>query len=363
MSRYTFSRYLRHFAPALRILTALPPGRITQAFVVGMLIACWWPFHAPRNSISWGKDDRGVVFGKSGKFGELIGTQPLEILPTQATAITIELWLRPDGDAHNDRGTVVTFYSADGARQFKIDQYVTGVVLRWPDGTQFYAHGAMRRGLWSSVTITSDAAGTNVYANGRLIRSTPNLQVTNAILSQGVAFGTSAATASNWPGELRAFTIHNRVLARPTVWTNETQPDPEGLQVFYRFDKSGVIRNLAPAGDTLRIPDHYEVPAKEMLAPIDFCHPDDLMLNIIGFVPFGFFLCGFLQARGFRHVVLIVAIISAIFSLTIELVQISLPTRDSSMTDILTNIIGGTIGAGLRRWGDSTAFKWSSGAN
>jgi hypothetical protein len=319
-----------------------------------MLIACWWPFHAPRNSISWGSGDRGVVFERP---GVLVGTDPLAISKSQPDAITIELWLRPEGERekNTDTGTIVAFYLGDRAHQFRIDQYRTGIALRWPDGSAFYAHDAMPRGKVSSVTITSDMTGVSVYTNGKFIRSNSSLHITSSLLSGNVSVGTSAGTDNRWLGELRAFTIHNRVLAQPTVWREDTRPDPVGLQVFYDFQKpdGATIANLGAAGGTLRIPDHYQVPAKDVLAPLDFHHPNDFVMNIIGFIPFGFFACGFLEARRARYPILTVAILSTVFSVAIEIVQIGLPTRDSSLTDVLTNFVGGTAGAWLwRRTGE-----------
>jgi len=332
----------------LPFVAALPPGRTTLVLAAGMVVACWWPFHAPLNAVSWGKGDRGAVLRSP---GVLLSTQPLAILPLQGTDTTIELWLRPEGEKRkdNDRGTILSFYSADGARQLKIDQYHAGMDLRWEDGTDFYAPDAMNRGKYSSITITSDASGTRVYANGKLVRSVSEFHITNKTLSRNVAVGTSAETPNKWIGEIRAFAIYNRVLARPTIWTEQTRPDPDGLQLFYMFEKpaGATIANLASGGDGLRIPERYEIPAKAVLAPLDFRHPYDLVENIVGFVPFGFFLCGFLESRRVRNAILFVAIVSSVFSVTIELVQVGLPTRDSSLTDVLTNFLGGTIGAWL----------------
>ncbi len=332
------------------VLCALSHGRLTFILMAGMLFACWWPFHAPRNSISWGSDDRGAVFEDS---AVLIGTQPLSI-GSKDTSTTIEMWLRPEGerDDDSDKGTIVSFYSEDDSREFRIDQYETGIALRWGDGGEFYAPAEMSRDALTSITITSDAAGVKVYANGRLARSNSDLHITSATLNGNLVFGTSAGSDNIWLGELRGFTIYDRVLSHPTIWTEDTQPDPDGLQVFYRFDKPtrGTIPNLGPAGGGLQIPEKFTVPEKNVLAPLTFEHPDDFSLNIVGFVPFGFFLCGFLETRHARYPILKVAILSTMFSLTIELVQVTLPTRDSSLTDVLTNFLGGTIGAWLWRW-------------
>jgi VanZ family protein len=79
---------------------------------------------------------------------------------------------------------------------------------------------------------------------------------------------------------------------------------------------------------------------------------EDILANIVGFLPFGFALCGYLssfhRART-RMTVVVTTVICGCLSLLIETLQTFLPTRDSSMTDVITNLLGGAIGALLYR--------------
>jgi glycopeptide antibiotics resistance protein len=73
----------------------------------------------------------------------------------------------------------------------------------------------------------------------------------------------------------------------------------------------------------------------------------DVSVNIVGFIPFGFFCAGLLiKARRFRMsaIYLMTILFGFAFSLSIELLQVYLPTRDSSLLDLTCNVAGTLIG-------------------
>ena len=79
------------------------------------------------------------------------------------------------------------------------------------------------------------------------------------------------------------------------------------------------------------------------------------LLNVLMFVPLGLALAVQL-AQHLRsiYVFLIVFVLCAAFSLTIETLQLLVPSRHSTLMDLLTNTLGGGIGYGIhtrvRRW-------------
>ncbi len=80
-----------------------------------------------------------------------------------------------------------------------------------------------------------------------------------------------------------------------------------------------------------------------------FLHPsslNDLIGNVIFFLPFGFGLACLSRQRGFNHLetVLITVFLSSALSLTVETLQLFLPSRSSSVIDICTNTTGGFLG-------------------
>lgn len=81
--------------------------------------------------------------------------------------------------------------------------------------------------------------------------------------------------------------------------------------------------------------------------------PSDIYLNVVGFLPFGFFCVAALRGRCRLSRALIGAVVaSAVLSFSVEFTQNYLPTRVASNLDLAANVLGGLLGAlaGLR-WG------------
>ena len=75
-------------------------------------------------------------------------------------------------------------------------------------------------------------------------------------------------------------------------------------------------------------------------------YPLDLIINVVLFIPFGFSCSLWMHERGIRWKTILLATFasSVFFSLTIEVLQVFLPLRSSTKSDLVTNILGGMIG-------------------
>ncbi|MEB3882589.1 VanZ family protein [Lyngbya sp. CCY1209] len=85
---------------------------------------------------------------------------------------------------------------------------------------------------------------------------------------------------------------------------------------------------------------------------------EDVVANLFFFVPFGFGLSAYLYPRklGLWGSLITVAIASCLLSVTVEIVQIFLPSRFPTLSDIILNTLGGTLGFLLLKIG----LKYSS---
>jgi glycopeptide antibiotics resistance protein len=75
----------------------------------------------------------------------------------------------------------------------------------------------------------------------------------------------------------------------------------------------------------------------------------DVIINLVGFIPLGFFMSLFLSKVAGIHFwktnLLLTITICFIISLCIELIQVYLPTRSSQLSDLFLNTLGGGLGA------------------
>ena len=89
------------------------------------------------------------------------------------------------------------------------------------------------------------------------------------------------------------------------------------------------------------------------MIPRDWYAAKDIVLNLLGFVPFGFLT--FIYYRGastgqWLRTIFIATLTGATLSLVIEVGQVWLPTRHSSLLDLALNTAGTGLGALLAGW-------------
>jgi VanZ family protein len=78
----------------------------------------------------------------------------------------------------------------------------------------------------------------------------------------------------------------------------------------------------------------------------------DYWRNILLFIPFGISLAWILPLNKLKYlrILIVVFLASAGLSFSVELIQVFLPIRVSNLTDIVTNTLGGVVGACLYSW-------------
>jgi VanZ family protein len=341
-------------------------GFLCASVLACILIAGLWPFHAPKNEVSWLTSGTGLHFGR---YGLILGSKA-STLPglREATSFSLEIMLRPDRT--DTGGTLLAFYSReDRVVALSLHQSLDDLLLRRIAvyqqrrvKTKWYIEHAFSANKEVFVTITSSSKGTAVYVNGRLTRTSLRFGLSSNDLTGRLVVGNDPAADNGWQGLLRGLAIYNRELTPAEVlqhygdWTMNRQDEikievPVALYLCNE-GMGNVVHNQMDSGNDLRIPEYYFVLNEPFLqVPWDEFDPSwryykNVLINIGGFVPLGFFFCAYFSSvRRLDRAVIATIVFGAVVSFTIEVLQAFLPTRDSGLTDIITNTVGTSIGA------------------
>jgi hypothetical protein len=338
----------------------------------GILTAGLWPFTPfPKNDVSWLANENGVHFGDHGTILSS-GTFRMTTASPEI-ACTLEIWLQPG--LIEDTNTMLAFYSPENLVSFSMHQALSDLMLQRDLRD---AHGRVspvrvdvsyvfQEGKEVFITITSRAEATSVYLDGNLLMVSSHFGLSGKDLTGLLVVANSPVANDSWSGRLRGIAIFNRELTAAEIlrhydsWTKGGRPEiheNEEPRALYLFEERAgtVIHNHIPSAPDLYIPAHYMIVHPVLLErPWNEYYPGlgyykNLLINIGGFIPLGFFLCTYLAlARRVSRAVAVTIVIGAAVSLLIEVLQAYIPTRDSGMTDLITNTFGTGIGAMLCR--------------
>jgi VanZ like family/Concanavalin A-like lectin/glucanases superfamily len=344
-------------------------GAACLAILGGILVAGLWPFNPrPCNEVKWLDKENGIEFRPD---GIIFTDEPLSISPSKGEHTSLEIWLQP---AMDDTAPILCIYKRQPHEDFKLLQYGDTLLLQIERGSGLAAleiEHVLHPLQNTFVTITSNPQRTAVYINGVLAKASSHFIVTPGNLSGRLVAGSQPFDYDTWGGQLRALAIYDQELtasqasAHYRSWTNGTAAsdaplDLENAIALYRFDehRGRLVHNAAAPGPNLVIPSTFSVPQKKFLEPpwasatLDWAYCQDIAINIAGFVPLGFFFCAFLDMGPHPRRLsapLVAIAIGTGMSLMIEILQFYLPTRDSSLTDVISNTLGTVIGVTLYR--------------
>jgi VanZ like family/Concanavalin A-like lectin/glucanases superfamily len=348
-------------------------GALSILVLCGIFVAGLWPFHAPLNDVTWLKTTDGLDFHRHGTLLSSKTFGPARF--RDETFCSLEISLRPR--SLDDSSTILAFFTPDPAIRFSLHQFDTDMALQTlPQTAEAPATGPrigvnvrdvfLRRELLL-IAISSGAAGTNVYVDGIFRATIPQFRLSAADCSDQLVLGTSPVVNRSWSGQMRELAIYSQELSADQVsrhfksWTAEKRFDvgkDEHIVALYFFnehqgrtahDSSGSEINLA-------IPERFLIVHEKFLEPPwqefhnDWGYWKNVLINIGGFIPLGLLFYALARARGSGLPALTTIMLGAAVSLTIEVLQAYLPTRDSGMTDIITNTLGTGVGVLLYRW-------------
>jgi VanZ family protein len=345
-------------------------GALCVCSLVIILAAGLWPFHAPKNGVTWIVSENGLRFGDH---GTVLTSRAFEAhRSSNNSSGSLEIWLEPA--RRKGRTTILAFADAGHAEPaFLLQQRGDTLIIqrrnRDDDGkwriAEFTIMGALPEKHRQVVTITLGPHKTSVYLDGVLIKVSEILGRTPGAFTGRLVLGNSVTSSDSWSGQILGLAIYKHELAAATVlehyedWAKSHRPvltqDEEPAALYLFSERTGsVVHNQLDSSTDLIIPAQYLVLQPAFLSlPWRHYHPtwrywEDVSINIVGFIPLGFFFVAYFSTvRSIRNAVAAAILLGFFTSLTIELLQAYLPTRDSGMNDLITNTFGTVLGVVL----------------
>jgi VanZ family protein len=334
---------------------------VCLCILIGVLVAGLWPFNPfPRNEVAWLANQNGLHFGPQGIV--LSSTDFPRTDSSSAPACSIEVWLQPDKNQNSN--DILTFYSPDAPQRLRLFQWRRSTLLLYRDlrsqHREIDVDNALLVGAPLLVTIAGGPDGTSLYLNGTLAERSSRLALSTNDCSGQLLLGTSPVTDSAWAGDIHGLAIYATELKAVQVrlhfaeWRDggkpgvETSDAPVALYAFGER-KGRVIHNQAGPGPDLYIPDSFLVPHKPLLLmpwkDIRWNRNslEDIAINVCGFIPLGGFFCAYLSLKS-KRAMLFTILAGTALSLIVEILQVYLPSRTSSLTDVTMNSVGVVLG-------------------
>jgi hypothetical protein len=356
-----------------------------------IIIAGLWPFDFnPVNKVEWLRDSNGVRF-----YGQdmVVSRQPLNIGTShfETDSISIEIAVLPHEESFNTVASIVTLYD-HGREFFMVGQWISELIVRVAANNAVQQKGyleidvakALTKDVMHFITMASEKGSTAVYIDGKLEKIVPDFSLLpiGKERSGYLILGNSPDGTHAWNGSFFSLAIYNQALCDAEVrnhynaWRQnlfpQSQPafkqDYRGFLVgpnipaaLYLFnERSGqLVHDHSGSGYDLMLPPLFQSVHRVVLGMPDksffFSRSNlkDIAVNIVGFIPLGFFLSAWLRSSKnlpATRAYLFAILLGALISLAIELTQAYLPTRDSSLMDVFSNILGTATGVFLLKY-------------
>lgn len=163
--------------------------------------------------------------------------------------------------------------------------------------------------------------------------------------SYPILAGNSPDLLHPWSGRIESFALFSEVLSpesRGGGW--RTQPWFKPLLLYRTYDTTRSIITDDGTGKAadLIVPENYRPYQRIYFEPFSCFCPWDIVINIIGFVPLGFFLSLLFRRTGLGALkgMILTLVLGSLMSFMMELFQAYLPTRGSQISDIVYNSVG-----------------------
>ena len=327
-----------------------------------------WPIV---NDVQWLPDKPAIRFHDTGI--AYVNDLRAIRLSHQPGPLTIEMAVTPAIFHKLGYSPLLVMHDGADRRQLTIWQYDTSLIVMNGDD---YDNRQRRprvvgRDVFSSqrtiyLTITSGGQGTRLYVDGHLADANRNWKLSIPVEGEPLrlVLGHSVYGRYGWMGDIHGLAISGEAISPESVkrrfdcWAADHRFDSlkqDSTWLLFTFDQKKAAQFADRSGNDnhLEIPPHMIVLKKTILAsawrPIKWNRATvgDMVVNVIGFMPLGIVFFGLLQCFSgpfTRHNQLLAVALCLMLSLGIELAQTWIPTRYSTLLDLILNTFGAWLG-------------------
>ena len=339
-----------------------------------------------RNNVEWTSDGTGIEFGEHGLAYTDTFTTGEDTDQRTRQDFTIEIALRPHESSESGFRFIAVVHSGDDDEQLVIAQWRETIIVMNGDD---YDHSRRLPRLTASVpdyddglfllAVSSDARGSALYIDGQEVdsRESMSLRLPTDFAPGRLVLGNSAYGDNPWQGTIAGFALHLAALDERTLrnhrdlWAHGqgfAGDDYVSARLSYplseRTGRRALDRSLNET--VLQFPrDKTFVDPKVFVPGLGSLDDSrDVGFNLGGFFPLGFLLAALLsRVTRMTQLPTLASVIAIGFALSfsIELGQGWIPSRSSTLLDLLLNVVGTSLGGAAfvmvsRKW------RWDSPA-
>lgn len=287
-----------------------------------------------KNEVLWTGEEAGLVFSP----GSMVYSRDLTGSGNgEEKNFLLEMEIKPVVTARPRFGVILQIYNRESVEELTIGQWGNSLMIL--DSNDYSNRRRLPKiyGDMGSVNtekqirIISESGGTSLYIDGVLSGENKNLHLTlpQPVEKNTVILGNSIHGYTPWTGELKRISLGTQWSFDFRIASRDAYPE---------LVTPAKIKDLQP--EILAMPRLRSLETGVMSV--------DIFFNFIGFIPLGYLVLLNLGSGGRKKLLslsVLTCFLSFFFSLTIEISQVWIPGRNSSMLDLILNSLGGFAGA------------------
>lgn len=308
------------------------------------------------NNVNINDFSQSIIF-KSPSFAYLPSSFLKKVFHPVNDSFSIELSILPKKTTTHNLPKII-YIGHKYKAFFIIGQWNDNIIVKFTSNTnnvcEFGAGNILSKDTPILLSLVNTGDSLRMYVNGSLKRSFPEGIPLNTYLKKDcpLSLGNSVSGDEQWEGVLNFFNLYNRALTQVECSNHffNWQHAHFGKYLFYSSTNSEKVDSLSLPIMTSKM--FIPLEPKLLTPPwidfkTEFNYASDIILNLIAFIILGFLALAYFSFYFKTRLLLIIIAISNSFfiSITIEILQMFLPSRTSQLSDLIMNTLGGYLGA------------------